>query len=189
MKRFAFVTALAAVSALALAQDPHPRGKAETTVNGKKVVIEYGRPDLAGRSLDDLMKNLPEDRVWRAGENQVTTLETGTDLMIGGKKVPAGKYSLYVHAPTQGDWSLLVNEHLGMALGEMWAQAPPELAKEPWPMLAGYDKNIKDQEVARVPLKGMSGSNLDVFTIALEGDQLKLSWGDQAWGTTVEPAT
>lgn len=188
MKRFAFVSALAAVAALALAQERQPRGKAETTIGGEKVVIEYGRPALKGRSLDELMKNLPEDRVWRAGENQVTTLETGTAITIGGKKVPAGKYSLYVHAPASGNWSLLVNEHLGMPLGEMWDQAPPEMAKEPWPMLAGYDANIKDQEVARVELTSMPGSDADVFTIAFKGDQLVLSWGDKAWGTTVKNA-
>lgn len=186
MKRFVFVTALAAVSALALAQEPHARGKAETTVNGKQVVIDYGRPELKGRTLDELMKGLPEDRVWRAGENQVTTLQTGTALMIGDKKIPAGKYSLYIYAPAQGDWSLLVNKHLGVPLKEMYDKAPPELANEPWPMLMGYDKNIKDQEVARVKLESMPGSGSDVFTIAFKGDLLTMSWGDRGWETSVK---
>ena len=186
MKRFVFATALVAVAALALAQDRQPRGKAETKINGKEVVIDYGRPALKGRSLDELMKGLPEDRVWRAGENQVTTLETATALVIGDKKIPAGKYSLYMYAPASGDWSLLINKHLGMPLGEMWDQAPPEMAKEPWPMLAGYDKNIKDQEVARVTLMSLPGSGSDVFTIAFKGDQLTMSWGDKAWMTTVK---
>lgn len=188
MKRFVFVTALAAVAALALAQEPHARGKAETTVSGKTVVIEYGRPMLKGRSLDELMKSLPEDRVWRAGENQVTTLETGAAIMLGDKKIPAGKYSLYMYAPAQGDWALLVNKHLGIPLGEMYDKAPPELAKEPWPMLAGYDKNIKDQEVARIPLQSVPGSGSDTFTIAFKGDQLTMTWGDKGWATTVKPA-
>ena len=42
------------------------------------------------------MAQLPADRVWRAGVDQVTTLTTEADLMVGGKRVPAGKYTLYV---------------------------------------------------------------------------------------------
>ncbi|MGH9336400.1 MAG: DUF2911 domain-containing protein, partial [Vicinamibacteria bacterium] len=80
-KRIAIALAVASLAAFALAQQSgQPRGKAETTVNGKKVTIDYGRPALKGRAIDALMKDLPEDRIWRAGENQVTTLETGTAL-------------------------------------------------------------------------------------------------------------
>lgn len=185
LKRFAFVTALAGVAALSLAQGGQPRGKAETTVGGKKVVIEYGRPALKGRKLADMMSNLPADRIWRAGENQVTTLETAGDIQIGGTKIPAGKYSLYVHAPASGDWSLCVNKNLGVPLKELWAEAPAEMAAEPWPMLAGYET---DSEVARIKLNKASGGGGDVFEITLDGDQLKLSWDDMSYATTVKAA-
>jgi hypothetical protein len=82
---------------------------ARTTIEGKKVAIEYGRPILKGRKLAELMKQLPPDRIWRAGAGTVTILTTETDLMIGGKKVPAGTYSLYMHCPLKGDYALIVN--------------------------------------------------------------------------------
>jgi hypothetical protein len=188
MKRIAMAAALAAVAGMALAQQGQPRGKAEATINGKKVVIDYGRPALKGRTLDALMKDLPEDRIWRAGENQVTILDTQTPLNIGGKPVPAGKYSLYVHAPAQGDWALVINKNLGIPLGEIWAEAPAEMKKEMWPRLDGYSKVAKD-EVARVPLKKTTGAPSDVFTIAIKGDALTLSWGDTHWGTTIKAGT
>jgi Protein of unknown function (DUF2911) len=180
--------ALAALTGLALAQQGQPRGKAEATINGKKVTIEYGRPALKGRTLDALMKDLPEDRIWRAGENQVTTLDTQTALNIGGKPIPPGKYSLYVHAPAQGDWALVINKNLGIALGEIWKEAPAEMKKEPWPRLDGYSNVLKD-EVARVPMKKGTGPAADVFTIAIKGDALTLSWGDSHWSTTIKPGT
>ena len=31
--------------------------------------------------------------------NQVTTFTAETDVVIGGKRVPAGRYTVYVHAP------------------------------------------------------------------------------------------
>lgn len=183
--RFALALVVAALAAPAFAQEAPARGKAETTVNGKKVMIDYGRPDLKGRTLDALMKDLPEDRIWRAGENQVTTLQTDTALNIGGTKIPAGKYSLYVHAPANGEWSLCVNKNLGIPLKEMYAAAPPAMANEPWPALMGYGK-IADQEIARIEMKKAAGGAGDLFTIAFKGDALTLSWADMTWTTTVQ---
>ena len=155
-------------------------------VHGKKVVIDYGRPDLKGRSLDELMKDLPEDRMWRTGENQATNIETAADLKIGGQSVPAGKYTLYVHVATDGDWALCVNKDLGVELGSFFAQAPPELAKELWPHLQGYDEKIGSEEVARIPMTKKSGGVGDVFSIELSGNALTLSWADQTWETSIE---
>ena len=184
-KRFASAVALSLLATtLGLAQQEHqPRGKAETTIGGKKVVIEYGRPALKGRTLDELMKDLPQDRVWRACENQVTTLTTETALSIGGTKIPAGKYSLYVHAPAAGDWSLCVNKNLGIPLIQLWDKAPPNMANEPWPMLNGYQA---DKEVARIKMKKSAGQAGDIFSIAIKGDELTLSWADATWGTTIQ---
>src|SRR5215471_9459566 len=148
--RFSHVATLLAASSLAFAESP--RGTATATVNGKKVSVEYGRPNLKGRSLADLMKQLPEDRIWRAGDDQVTTLTTETDLVIGGKKVPAGKYSLYVALPQDGSRQLVLNKDLGIPLVKLWDKAPANLAQEPWPRLDGYQKNVADKEVLRVPM-------------------------------------
>ena len=77
MKRFASLAAALVLTTAAYAQDaPNPRGNTSATVGGKKVTVNYGRPALKGRKMDDLLKQLPEDRMWRAGENQVTILTT-----------------------------------------------------------------------------------------------------------------
>ena len=47
-------------------------------------------------------------RVWRAGVDQVTTLTTEGDILVGGKKAPAGKYRVYTHAPEGGAPRLLI---------------------------------------------------------------------------------
>ena len=187
MKRLAVFAAFVGLAAISVAQeDRQPRGKVETMVHGKSVMIDYGRPALKGRSLDELMKSLPEDRIWRAGENQVTTLETAADIKIGGKAIPAGKYSLYIHAPAEGNWQLCVNKNLGIELGKIYAQAPPEMAKEMWPRLDGYQKNIADDEVARIPMMKGDAMASDVFTIAMTASELSVAWGGQSWEVGVE---
>jgi hypothetical protein len=123
----------------------------------------------------------------------VTTLTTDADLMIGDKRVPAGKYSLYVHAPAQGSWALVVNSDPGIPLKQIYAAAPPEVANALWPRLDGYDK-VKAKEVARVTLAPANPSApAERFTIRLEppkggASALTLLWGDKGWTTAVKPA-
>ncbi len=169
-----------------------PRGKATANIGGKSVIIDYGRPALKGRSMDDLFKQLPPDRVWRAGQNQVTTLTTEGDIAIGGKKVPAGKYSLYVHISQEGEWSLIVNKDLGIELVKIWPQAPANMAHEPWPYYENYTEKIAKQEILRTAMTaGKLDSPVDLFTIDLlpgaTGATLKMVWGDRSCSVPVTP--
>jgi hypothetical protein len=191
--RFAALATLAALSVAGSALAQAPRGAAVATVGTGKVTIDYGRPDLKGRDLNVLMKNLPADRIWRAGENQVTTLTTETPVTIGGKVVPAGKYSLYVHAGEKGAWALILNRDLGVPLGKIWDKAPENMKDEPWPYLDGYTKAIGDKEVVRERMKAAKpGPPADLFTISLapkgKGADMTLAWGNESWSIEVQPA-
>lgn len=179
-------TLLTAAFALAAsAQDAQPRGAVSAEVAGATLSIDYGRPDLGDRMLVDLLNMLPPDRVWRAGENQVTILETSGPVKIGGETVPAGRYSLYLHVPESGGWALLVNRHQGIALGELWDQAPEAMRAEPWPMLSGYGQ-IEDQEQARIGLEEVETSgDGDVFEITAADGTLRFAWGGVAYQTTL----
>jgi hypothetical protein len=187
--RIAFTAAaLALVSVSAAQGQPQrvPREAVKASVAGKNVAIEYGRPQLKGRALADLLKQLPADRIWRAGENEVTTFTTDTDLSIGGKRVAAGKYSLYVHIAEGGDWSLVLNSDPGVPLKEIWAQAPPERANALWPHYTDYDK-IKDKEVVRAAMKAAPApaTPAEALTVTLaaakDAAALTMAWGGQAW--------
>jgi hypothetical protein len=187
--------AVLAVAASAHAQsDRAPRETVTALVNGKKVAVEYGRPSLKGRTVKDLLAQLPANRVWRAGVDQATTLTTETDVLIGGKRVPAGKYTLYLHAPTTGTYELLVNRDLGVPLKSIYAAAPAAVADALWPHIEDYP-TIKDKEVARIPLKsgaaheGAKDRFLIGLTPAVDGvSGITLSWGDQSWTTDVRAA-
>ena len=70
----------------------NPRGTAETSIDGKKVSVEYGRPSLKGR---DMLGKAPTGTIWRTGADTSTTFTTEADLDAGGKTIPAGSYSLF----------------------------------------------------------------------------------------------
>jgi DUF2911 family protein len=187
--------AVLAVAATAHAQqDRAPRETVTALVNGKKVTVEYGRPSLRGRNVKDLLAQLPANRVWRAGVDQATTFTTEADVLVGGKRVPAGKYTLYLHAPESGAYELLINRDLGVPLKSIYAAAPASVADAMWPHIEDYP-SVKDKEVARIALKsapaheGAADRFLIGLTPAKDGvSGITLSWGDQSWTTDVRAA-
>ncbi len=192
MKKLTVLALTLMVATSTLAQNP-PRGKAEAKVAGKAVTIDYGPAKLGARTLDQMMKDLPVDGVWRAGRDQVTTVTFEGPVMVGGKAVPAGKYSLYVPVGKDGSYSLAVNKNLGVPLKTIFAAAPPALANEPWPILQDYDKTIGKDEVVRVVLvPGKNAAPVDPFSITLSpkgaGATLTLGWGDKSFSTEITAA-
>lgn len=168
-----------------------PRETVTALVNGKKVTVEYGRPALGGRDMDALLSQLPPDRIWRAGVDQATTLTAESDVMIGGKRVKAGKYTVYVHAPTTGDYSLVLNSDPGVPLKTIFPAAPPALADALWPRLGDYG-TVVGKEVLRVPLKrSAAAEKMDRFLIGLapakDGvSSITMTWGDRAYTTDIK---
>jgi len=191
--RNAAVAALAALGLAGSALAQTPRGAAVTTLGDKKVAIDYGRPALKGRTIDALLKQLPPERIWRAGENEVSTFSTDADVKVGGKAVKAGKYSLYIHVPASGKWALVLNSDLGQPLGVLWKEAPENLKAMPYPYLGDYEQKIKAKEVLRVDLKaGKPVAPAENFTISFEpkgaAATMTLAWGDQSWSADVTAA-
>ncbi len=82
--------------------------------DGKWITITYSRPILRGRQ--DIFghgaeygKNVNSGSpVWRAGANQTTRFKTEVPLVIAGKPIPAGEYSLFVELK-EGAWSLILS--------------------------------------------------------------------------------
>lgn len=133
------------------------RGNAEATLKGKKISINYGRPNLKGR---DLLAQAPVGTVWRVGMNQATEITTAADLMVGDKELKAGKYSLWVRRTGEDTWTLAFHPKTGV-----WG-APP----------------LKEGYVAELPLKLEKASDsMEMLTISLtdaKGDgEVKIHWG------------
>jgi len=63
------------------AAQANPRGAADMALKGKAISIEYGRPSLRGRTVDQLLGQLKPGDVWRLGADKSTTLSTAIDLV------------------------------------------------------------------------------------------------------------
>ena len=52
---------------------------------------------------------VPFGKVWRTGANEATTISFKDEVMIGDKKVPAGKYGLLT-IPGQTEWTVIISK-------------------------------------------------------------------------------
>jgi Holliday junction resolvase-like predicted endonuclease len=71
------------------------------------VEVSYARPSKKGRVIfGDLV---PYGAIWRTGANNATTISFSDEVMIGDKKVPAGKYGLLT-IPGKTEWTVIITK-------------------------------------------------------------------------------
>lgn len=151
---------LVSMPALVSAQR-NPRGKAALDVGGKKVSVEYGRPALKGRTVQEMLSKLPKGGFWRLGADTSTTFATSEDLMFGDAKVAKGTYSLWAQKQADDTWKLVFNSQHGQ-----WGT-----------------EHDPSKDVVSVPMKqGRAADPPDEVTISLVKDKanglIAIEWGD-----------
>jgi hypothetical protein len=134
-------------------------------IDGNRVSIFYSRPYTKDPNTGAARKIwgglVPYGKVWRTGANEATLLVTQQPILIGGKTVPAGAYTLFTLPEENGDSKLIINKQIGQ-----------------WGLQ--YDEK---QDFARVPLKKDALKEpLDQFVMSVEknpdgpGGIIKLMW-------------
>ena len=123
----------------------------------KSVTIDYSSPRMKGRKIyGDLV---PFGQVWRAGANEATSFVTSGDVIVGGKTVPAGSYTIFT-IPTPDKWTLIINKKTG-EWGIPYKYESDELTRV-------------DMNVSKLP------TPLENFTIAFDksgsGCTLQMDW-------------
>ena len=137
---------------------PSPPAKAECKLpNGKTITVDYSSPRAKGRKIFGGL--VPYGQVWRAGANEATTFVTTSDITVGGKAVPAGKYTIFA-IPAEDKWTLIISKKTGE-----WGTAYPG----------------PENDLARIDMKvSKTPSLVENFTIAFDqtsaGCTLRMEW-------------
>jgi hypothetical protein len=76
----------------------------------KIVKVTYSRPQLKGRSLNELA---PNGKVWRTGANEADEITFYTDMKLGETKIMAGTYTLYT-IPEKDSYTIIINKDLNV---------------------------------------------------------------------------
>lgn len=112
---FSLMVAFLAITSSVLAQGdkasrPSPPATATGKVGAATITINYSSPSVKGRKVWGEL--VPYGKAWRAGANEATIFETDKDIMVEGKKLPAGKYSLFA-IPDEKEWKFIFNSETG----------------------------------------------------------------------------
>jgi hypothetical protein len=106
-----FVCASASFGQGGNGQVASPPAKAECKLaDGKKVEVDYSSPRMRGRAVFGSL--VPYGEPWRAGANEATTFVIDAPMVVGGKDVPAGNYTVFA-LPNKDAWTLIVSKQTG----------------------------------------------------------------------------
>jgi len=112
-----------AVSDTAFAQEKKVRASLPASVSqtlgvDTEITFDYSRPGVKGRTIwGELVpygmnpgNKYSEEKPypWRAGANEKTTISVSGDVLVDGKKLPAGKYSIHM-IPSEKEWIVIFN--------------------------------------------------------------------------------
>jgi hypothetical protein len=89
---------------------PSPPATAKGKIKDATITIDYSSPSVKGRPIWGSL--VPYNKIWRAGANEATIFTTDKDIMVEGKKLPAGKYSLFM-TPGEKEWTVIFNSETG----------------------------------------------------------------------------
>jgi len=107
--------------------------------------VRYGRPIKRGRDLfgpSDYAEMLNDGApVWRAGANVSTRLNIEVPIVLGGKTIQPGEYSLFIDLQP-GAWILIVSS---------WAAQTTYDVNNKNALFGAYDYT-PDKDVVRVPM-------------------------------------
>ncbi len=127
MKSIVALLFVATVSLSASAQEKKAPASPAETATGKikdaNITIKYSSPSVKGRTIWGGLEKY--DVVWRAGANDATTFERDKDIMVEGKKLPAGKYSFFLLPRANGTWTAIFNKE-----AKQWGAFKYEEAKD-----------------------------------------------------------
>jgi hypothetical protein len=137
------------------------RGTVSQTVDGTVITVDYGRAQARGR--DSLFgKVVTRGEVWTPGANASTTFQASRDVTVGGKTLPAGKYSMWMVSDPAAEWVLYFHKNAGLF----------------------HTQHPKPAEMAlAVPVAHTTtGEHVEVLTfdfprVTTTGAQLRLRWG------------
>jgi hypothetical protein len=123
---------------------PHGGGSKKASVSEyiglTKITIDYDRPAVRGREGKIWGSNVAhfgfvdqgfgtsKAAPWRAGANENTTITFSTDVKIGGKNLPAGKYGLFMAVMSENEVTVIFSKD-NMAWGSYFYEPAKDVLR------------------------------------------------------------
>lgn len=112
--------------------------------------VIYSRPNKNARKIFG-SEIVPYGKVWRLGANEATEIDFFRDARIGGKKVPASRYTLYA-VVNEDNWTFIINKET-----DTWGAFNYDAAKDVCRLTASVEKLDKPIEALTIDLEKTNG--------------------------------
>jgi hypothetical protein len=146
----------------ATAQVPSSQHAAVTQLLGNtEVTIIYNRPTARGRKLFGGV--VAWGRVWCPGADQATTIALGRDVLVGGQRLAAGKYSIWA-IPDTAEWTLIFSR-------------AADVFHIPYPGAA--------QDALRIKVRPLAGPFFETLAFYFPSADAKRALLNLHWGETI----
>lgn len=122
--------------------------------------VLYSRPQVRDREI--FGKLVPYGKVWRTGANEANEITFYEDMMVGGKRIKKGTYSLFT-IPNEKEWTIILNNSTNI-----WG---------------AYDYHV-EQDAARITVPVRNAKTpIEALSMAFEpvdnGANLYIGWADK----------
>ena len=81
-------------------------GSVMQMLGNTEIEIRYSRPVVRGRELFGAL--VPWGEVWAPGADSATTIAFSNEVLFGGQRLPAGRYSIWM-IPGPESWTVILN--------------------------------------------------------------------------------
>jgi len=140
------------------------RGSVSQSVAYTTISIAYGRPVARGRVLFGSL--VPWDQIWHPGADSATRMTIDHDIVVEGKPLRAGEYTLWLIPRESAPWTLIFSR-------------AAHVFHKPYPG--------EQYEVLRVDIKPEQVSHVESFTIYFPSVLRDEAVMQLHWGTTAVP--
>jgi len=135
------------------------RGSVTQNVALTEFSISYGRPVARGRALFGAL--VPWDSVWHPGADSATIVRIDHDVLLDGKAVAAGEYSLWLIPRAERPWTLILSR-------------AAHVFHKPYP---GAEFDALRLEVQPAQASAMESMAIYFAAVLRDEAELRLHWG------------
>ena len=139
-------------------------GKTEGSIEGVDVTLEYGRPNVKGRTIWGGL--VPYGEVWRTGANEASTFTIDKDVMVEGQELAAGTYGVFT-IPGESEWVVIFNK-----VPNQW----------------GAMKYDEAEDALRVTVEPEAAEFVETMEFEIDGSDVVLRWESLAVPVTIATA-
>jgi pimeloyl-ACP methyl ester carboxylesterase len=149
-----------------------PRSSTTQVLGATEVSVEYHAPAVQGREIWGGL--VPYDLVWRAGANAATRISLSRDVLVEGRTLTAGEYSVFLIPRETAPWTLIFNR-VSIQFGSFFHRPEHDaLRVEVEPEVAGHQEHLRYRILPIQPVEGRfevhwGNRKVGVHLVAAEG--------------------